>query len=436
MTQPLTIYNCDTEQVKSQDAELWNEVRRIFEGFERTAFAKELKAVFDNLNDENLIAALEKTRWTGRPGNPIKVMWRTLIASYVLDIPTIEGLKRRLEEPFLAILCGIHSDAGIPSRFAYYRFIKKLIAHKELIEKCMANTIEALKMQLPGFGETVAVDSTNVEAYVKWFKKPISDKDAEWGWRRNQKGEEEKYPGYKVHLVADTKYAVPLIPIVTPANANDSPLMIPLLQKNKAMVKGFSPKFVLADAGYDAYENYRAVVEDFGAIPSIKLNPRKKIKTSIANMIKILPELVNYCCDNEGNPYCKAGVPYIFWGYDTKQKILKYRCPVACGKQGCLTADSCSRSPYGHVIKLKLKEDYRRFIQIPRHTKRYRQIYNRRTSIERIFSRLKKDGDGRLVNHRIRGLDKITLNCLLSVWVMQATVIKNNIARRRDTSGD
>ena len=43
-----------------------------------------------------------------------------------------------------------------------------------------------------------------------------------------------------------------------------------------------------------------------------------------------------------------------------------------------------------------------------------------RTSIERVFSRLKKDGEGRLVNHRRRGLDKITLNCLLSIWVMQA----------------
>ena len=36
---------------------------------------------------------------------------------------------------------------------------------------------------------------------------------------------------------------------------------------------------------------------------------------------------------------------------------------------------------------------------------------------------LKKDGDGKLVNHRIRGLDKMTLNCLLSVWVVQARAL-------------
>ena len=90
VTKPLTIYKCDTEQPKSQDADLWDEVRRIFEGFERTTFAKELEAVFENLQDVELLKALEKTRWTGRPGNPIKVMWKTTIASYVLDIPTIE----------------------------------------------------------------------------------------------------------------------------------------------------------------------------------------------------------------------------------------------------------------------------------------------------------------------------------------------------------
>ncbi len=40
--------------------------------------------------------------------------------------------------------------------------------------------------------------------------------------------------------------------------------------------------------------------------------------------------------------------------------------------------------------------------------------------MERIFSRCKKGGSRRPVNHRMRGIDKITSNCLLSVWVMQA----------------
>ena len=400
-----------SNEVKSQDSAIWDEVKRIFSGFERTAFAKELKLVVENLNDEDLIEALEKTRWTGRPGYPIKVMWRTIIASYVFDIPTIEGLRRRLEEPFLAILCGIHSDKEIPSRFAYYRFIGKLIAHRDFIEKCMAKTINALREQLPEFARTVVVDSTDVPTYSRRYKKPSSDPDANWGFKKNSNGEDYQWLGYKVHLLSDAKYEIPLIPVITPANMNDSPLMIPVLNKNKALIKNFSPKYILGDKGYDAKENCRAIVEDFKAVPVIDINIRgQKGKTD--RLLDI--------ADDRGTPLCAWGIPMIFWGYDKKQKSLKYRCPLTCGKKGCTWTEKCSVSKYGHVVKVRLKDDYRRFIQIPRHTDRWKIVYNRRTSVERIFSRLKKDGDGKLVNHRLRGLDKITLNSLLSVWVMQA----------------
>ncbi len=416
MTKPLTLYNSDTEQAKSQDADLWDEVRRIFEGFERTTFAKELEAVFENLQDGELLEALEKTRWTGRPGNPMRVMWRTIITSYALDIPTIEGLRRRLQEPFLAIQCGILSEKQIPSRFAYYRFIKKLTAHTTLIEKCMAKTIEVIKDKLPGFGETIVVDSTDVPTYSKRYRKPQSDPDAGWGFKKNSDGDEYRWLGYKMHLASTIvgKLEIPLLPIVTPANDNDSPLLIPLLEKNNAYIRGLSTKYVLGDKGYDAKENYRAVAEDFEAVPIIDINLRSRKGKS---------DRFEDVADEYGTPHCAWGVPMIFWGYDKKQKRLKYRCPLACGKKGCTWMDKCSKSSYGQVVKIDLKDDYRRFIQVPRRTKSWKQIYNRRTSIERIFSRLKKDGDGKLVNHRIRGLDKITLNCLLSVWVMQSRVM-------------
>ena len=78
------------------------------------------------------------------------------------------------------------------------------------------------------------------------------------------------------------------------------------------------------------------------------------------------------------------------------------------------------------MVKIKIKDDYRRFYPVPRHTEKWKKLYVKRVSVERVFSRLKKDGDGRLVNHRIRGLDKVSLNCLLSVWVMQARVYSSD----------
>lgn len=415
MTRPLTVCDYATKEAKSQDAALWHEVNRIFAGFEKTAFAKELSAVFDNLHDQELLGALQRTRWTGRPGFPIKVMWRTLVAGYVLNIATIQELIRTLHRnPFVAVQCGICSDNEVPTRFAYYRFIKKLMAHEDLIEKCMAKTIDTLKERLPDLGKTVAVDSTAISTYANRFKKPNSDSEAGWGVKVNGAGERELWLGYKMHLVTDATYEVPLMPIVTAANMNDSPLMIPVLRKNKTLMADFSPNFILADKGYDAAENYKTIVEDFKAAPIIDLNLRglKKRRNRFEDI-----------ADDYGTPHCAWGIPMVFWGYDKKQKRLKYRCPQACGKKGCTWIHKCSKSAYGQVVKINLKDDYRRFIAVPRHTETWRTKYIMRTSIERVFSRLKKDGEGRLVNHRMRGLSKVTLNCLLSVWVTQARAL-------------
>ncbi|NQT74465.1 MAG: transposase [Chloroflexi bacterium] len=414
MTNPLPIYIIPEKQAEKQsDEALWEEVRRIFAGFETSAFTNELESVFSNLQDEELLHALETTRHTGRPGYPIRVMWHSLVTSYILDIPTIQGLIRRLKEnPLIAIRCGIYSNAEIPSRFAYYRFIKKLIGFEDVIEKCMAKTVAKLKEKLPDLGETIAIDSADVPSYVSKWTKTLSDPDAKWGVKTKGEGNGKYWwAGYKLHLMGDAKYEIPLMSIVTPANESDTRLLIPLLKKAaEKLGDDFQPKYTLADRGYDSKENNRYIAEDMKSIPIILMVNRTKGNPSF-----------EHGTDFNGQPHCGWGIPMIFWGYDKKQKRLKYRCPQACGKDGCTWIDKCSESSYGLVVKIPLKEDYRRYIQIPRHTKKWKKLYNKRVSVERIFSRLKKDGDGKLVNHRIRGLDKMTLNSLLSVWVMQVS---------------
>ncbi|MFC2035104.1 transposase [Chloroflexota bacterium] len=401
---------------------IWDELEEIFRSFKQADFPDELKPVFDNLHDEPLITALEKTRWTGRRGYPIKVMWRTLIAGYAFEnqIPTIQGLIRTLQKnPSMAFQCGIQSAKEIPSRFAYYRFTKKLIEHTALVEKCMAETLNTINSILPDFGETVAVDSTEVPTYSNRYKKPPSDHEAKWGVKAGKNGDNHTWLGYKVHLASDVKYEIPLIPIVTPANVNDTILMLPVLKKNKALIKGFTPKYILGDKGYDAVNNYRTIVTDFEAIPIISMIMRHREKRGIG--------VYNDLADEYGTPYCAWGIPMVFWGYDKKQKMLKYRCPLACGKAGCTWLEKCSKSGYGYVVKIKLADDYRRFCAVPRSTERWNEYYRKRSSIERCFSILKKDGSGKLVNHKLRGLEKITLNCLLSVWVMQAKSLNQKL---------
>ena len=54
-------------------------------------------------------------------------------------------------------------------------------------------------------------------------------------------------------------------------------------------------------------------------------------------------------------------------------------------------------------------------------TPEWQLIYNRRTSVERVLGRLK--GHRKLNSIRVRGIQKVTVHCLLSVIVMQAQAI-------------
>ena len=234
------------------------------------------------------------------------------------------------------------------------------------------------------------------------------------------KGKQRKdvWFGYLAHVTSCANWAIPISILVTPANVHESPFMLPLLRMAKDRIASFAPKVVLADGAYDTAENYQAIVEEFNAIPIIGLNPRRKRKTPVASMTKISPELVGFWYDNNGTPYCKAGVPMVFWGYDKTQKVLKYRCPLVCGKEGCLTPQTCSSSSYGYVIKLRPRDDYRRFIQTPRHTGGWKKLYNKRVIVEHTFSLSK--GFRALEKPHVRGLSNVRLHCELCVIAMQA----------------
>ena len=66
------------------------------------------------------------------------------------------------------------------------------------------------------------------------------------------------------------------------------------------------------------------------------------------------------------------------------------------------------------------------FSVLRRESSEWRDLYAKRQTIERTFNSLKQSR--RLERHHTRGLRNITLHCLLSVIVYQATVLVN--ARR------
>jgi len=152
------------------------------------------------------------------------------------------------------------------------------------------------------------------------------------------------------------------------------------------------------DSGYDTQAMYKEVISR-SAQPIIPLNRRGE---------KIPPEGL----DENRNPVCSMGYSMVYWGCDAKNGILKFRCPHICGKVNCPNGSAwCSDSNYGLVVKKKVNEDSRSFCTPHRGTREWEKLYNKRTSVERTFSRLKEYLGANLI--RVRGIKKVTAHLLL-----------------------
>jgi transposase len=394
-----------------------------FEAFIATKSNDRLTLVLEALPAEKLIIALERERWTGRKGYSVRGMWSALIAGVLYQCESIAETKRLLErDKDTRMICGFSRDS-VPGEDALGRFLKKMVSYEALLEDCFAGLVEKLRELLPGFGRKVAVDSTDIKAYANGFRKKPADADAQWGVKganvKEQKGSEEtnakgkkekdlyRWFGYKLHLVVDALYELPVAFTLTAANESDTIQMKPLLKKAGLDKPEHKSEAVIADKGYDSKDNCLAIFNDCHAAPIIPLVERPGWET---------PDI----CNAKGTPTCGCGLPMVYWGRDGN--YLKYRCPDKLGKGKCRSRFKCTPSPYGYVLKLPvMKEDPRRHLPIPRESKKWARLYRLRTAVERVNSRLKElFGMGRLT---VRGIVKVTVRSLLSLLVMLAAAV-------------
>lgn len=383
----------------------------IREQWQGSDLVQRLRLVFDSIDDTKLMWTLEDESWRGRRGYSTKVLWKSLLAGYVLGLETVAALIRALHEnPFLAHVCEVTSVNNIPTKYAYSRFIKRLASHNDLVKQCMAGLATELAQELPLFGEIVAADSTDISAWSNGAKKQASDPDASWSAKTGRNGERRWWFGYKVHLLCDATHEIPITFKVTTAARHDSMEIIPLLE-DAVQVIPHVPKYVLADAGYDTKRVYREIVEDFGAIPIIKLNLHGKKPDDVYD------ELTDW----EGKPYCRNGFPMVATAFDEETGELIYSCPEVFGDAECTWLDTKCNEPEDEVVRIRTADDYRRFCEVPRGSHEWNLLYALRGSVERVFGRLK--GFRSLNCVTLRGLEKVELHCLLSVIVMQAMAL-------------
>ncbi len=375
----------------------------------------ELRIVVNSLVDKEFRHELQGTKHRVSAGYLMEPLWKAYLLSFILNMDCTNDLVRKLEEnPSFAEITGFNMDIPLPSRKTFDRMITTLTDHPEVIEKLIHKAVSQLKNKLPDFGVTVAVDSTPVKSHSNPSKKERSDSEAGFIVKEGIPNKIWKW-GYKLHLMVDTQWELPIVCNVTLAKEADVSNLIPLMDKAREKFDWFRPWHIVADKGYDAGYNYKAV-HDAGSIPIIKMKESNHHDDN------------RYSIDESGMPHCKAGLPLLLIAHDSK-KGMKYVCPFKMGKADCYLSQECNL----RVAWIRPLWEYRKLCPIPRDSDEWNEIYSKRTAVERVNSKLKEHR--RLNSHCHRGLAKVRLHCLMSVLSLLVTALVEANAGNIDRVG-
>lgn len=374
------------------------------------------EAIFEAIDIAPILSLVRKK---SRYGAPSKInhtaMVYALIARIIERIPTIKDLVKRLKNDLrFRYDCGFMLSELIPSEASFSRLLKKISTSQAL---------QAIQHQLlqdamsEGFiqDDTIAIDATHIDARDQAFKKQdkpesqpkkrgrksksereawlrqkqkeeaqktiyekeIADQldesyvslrdqmplDPKWGIKKNSKGKNVFWFGYKGHFAVGTQSQYILGSMLSSGNLNDGKAAIPLLKGLQHQFRSFSFKYATLDAGYDHEPIYQQI-RKAKAHGVIAYNRRRE------------PELVGF--DEHFAPTCVREHSYRYDSYDSKHETLKYVRPKEC--EDCPLAHDplCQK-----VYKTKITTDLRKYTAPARGSQTWNSIYKRRSSVER-----------------------------------------------------
>ena len=361
-----------------------------------------------------------------RLGAPEDLNYAAMIIStfirYVERIPTIKDLVKRLNDDIAFKLnCGFLVSDRIPSEASFSRLVTKL-NESNILEKVQENVV--LQAITEGFitDDTVAIDATHFEARdqapakeekpkskpkkrgrkskeerEQWLKAkaekeanlPLYEKkietqldvplsalraevpqDPKWGVKKNSEGKNVYWFGYKGHIAVGTSSQYILQSLFTSGNLNDGKAAIPLLKGIDERLPLQSLRYQTMDAGYDFEPIYKQVHE-MGQQSIIAYNKRNE------------GEPIGF--DKHFAPTCFREHSYRYDSFDSKYETLKYTSPKECVQCPLATEGICQK-----VYKIKITTDLRRYTAPARGTRAWKNIYKRRTAVERVNAYLKE----------------------------------------------
>jgi hypothetical protein len=351
-----------------------------------------VQKLLDSPEIARLIAELQETRWTGRPGYPVRIMTGLCLVKSLYALPTWTKVVALVADHW-KLQRALGCEGNPPSVYAAYRFAEKLRANGDMVERCIDGVIEGLKAKLPNYGTDLAIDASDMPAYANGQRylsnggperETYSDPDASWGHRSavsTRKG--GGFYGYRLHAAVCTATDLPVAWAVETARDHETLSVLPLI--DTARRRGAMVATAAMDKGYDNNRVY-AECADRDCLPLIPLRRTTAVKNG-----------------EHRPPTCSHG-EWMFAGSDRKRGASKWRCPTG----ECAPASTWVAASRLHPL-------------IPRETKRWKAGYRKRAAVEREFGRLKNQWG--LKPLRCRGLDRVRLHADLTILTKLACAL-------------
>ena len=381
-----------------------------------------LKLALEGIDDEDLMRRLEARRGHGRNDYPVRVMWNLFIAMKIFEHKGVASFRRELSRNSqLRNLCGLKDYDKkkylVPPARVFTGFLNILMDEQKEIDKIFDEQVSQFFDILPGFGENMAGDGKYLDSYAK--RKPKegqtstdnrTENDAEWSVKKYEyydkngklQVKKEYHFGFKVHMICCAKYEFPMAYSVTAGNADEKKEILKLLQcpvmsmeKHREIMK-----YLILDRGYDSSALIK-FLKDKGISPVVDIRNCWKDGED-TKQYKDTDIVYNYKGEVFYMEDADKRIKMKYEGYDKQKKCLRY-------------------SHKGKIYKIYTSYDERVFLPIARDSEKFKKLYKKRTSVERLNGRL--DRDYFFEDHYIRGLRKMRLLASLSLVVMNGIAL-------------
>jgi len=413
--------------IPQQTLFVWDEIESLGD-------LERLRLVIEYMPDEELMQTLEKQRGKGRDDYPIRAMWNSILAGVVYQHPSIESLRRELSRNGqLRLMCGFY-EKPVPPAWVYTRFLKKLFVNEEIIEKMFNQLVREISKILPDYGKDLAIDSKAIESLAKHENKNKEpdgrrDTEADWG-KKEYRGQRQdgtmwekivKWFGYKLHLIVDSNYELPVAYSVTTASQSDVKQAHKLIEKlNKDHREIIQRCETLqADKAYDDTKLITELWDTYKIKPVIDIRNMWKDSEETRQLEGKENVVYNY----KGEVYCyclktgkKRQMPS--GGFERDRDTIRKLCPAKQYGIECKCMDKCKAK---NGIRIPIKIDRRIFTPIDRSSYKWEKYYKKRTAVERVNSRL--DESFGFEKHYIIGKKKMEIRCGIALCVMLAMAL-------------